>query len=155
MNLYSACIRLTIWNVARARAEVWSISDRNDHENSLSELRDFAKRSFKKLAMDHHPDRGGDKDNFVEIQEAIGIVNEAKSQDFINALDDEKRSSVAYFEPGSEDCRKCARWGDVLGMCITVTCSGFQEPQRKRFANIRGRTQFAAILDDAQPGFAQ
>jgi DnaJ-class molecular chaperone len=155
MNLYSACIRLAVWNVAKARAEVWSISDRDGNEKSLSELRDFAKRSFKKLAMDHHPDRGGDRDNFEEIQEAIDLVKVAEAKDFIDALEDEKKSSVVYFDPGSENCKSCSRWGDVLGMCITVTCSGFQEPQRRRFANIRGQTQFAAFLDDAQTGFAQ
>lgn len=155
MNLYTACIRLAIWNVVKARAEVWSMSGHGDHDQSLSEVKNLAKRSFKKLAMDHHPDRGGDRDNFLEIQAAMEIVKSSKVNDFLNALDDEKRSAVVYFEPGSNNCKSCTRWGDVIGMCITVTCSGFKKPQKRRFANLRGKTQFAVILDDAQHGFAQ
>lgn len=155
MTLYSACIRLGIWSVVKARAGVWSMSGHKDHENSMSEVKDMAKRAFKKLAMDHHPDRGGDRDNFLEIQEAAEIVKSSKLNDFLNALDDEERSSVVYFEPGSENCKSCTRWSDVVGMCITVTCSGFQEPQRRKFVSIRGKTHFAVNLDDAQHGFAQ
>lgn len=156
MNLYNACIRLGIWSMAKARAEVWSMSNnRTVHEESLSELRDLSRRSYRKLAMDHHPDRGGDRDNFIEIQSASELVKDATVRDFVDALDDEQRSSMVYFDPGSEACKKCSRWSDVISSCITATCSGFKEPRRKKFANIRGKTQFAAILDTAYPAFVQ
>jgi len=143
MNLFSACIRLGIWNITKARAEVWSMSNLNTDNKLLSELLDIAKKSFKKLAMDHHPDRGGDNKNFIEIQEAYDIIKNATVGDFINSLDDEKKSSIKYFDPGSDNCKACNRWSNVIDMCITVTCSGFDEPPKRKLFRVKGQTEFA------------
>lgn len=150
MNLYSACIRLGIWNTAKVRAEVWSMSDQPDHKESLSNLQDLARKSYKKLAMDHHPDMGGNRDNFIEIKDASELVQNANESDFVNALGDEQRSLITYFDPGSESCKNCVRWSDIVKSCITVTCSGFKEPRKRKFVNIRGKTRLAVILDTAK-----
>lgn len=135
MNLHRACIRLGIWSIVKARSEVWFSSGSHSSE-SLQELKDLAKRSYRSLSMNHHPDKGGDHDNYLEIQEAFSKVKEATANDFIESLGEEKDSKTEYFEPGSDECKKCGRWSDVVGMCITVTCSGYQTPTKPRFANV-------------------
>jgi len=149
MNLYWACIRIGIWSIVKARAEVWQASGSTSPE-SLQEIKDLAKRSYRSLSMLHHPDKGGDHDNYLEIQSAFDSVKSATVSDFIQALDEEKKSLIKYYEPGSEDCRGCGRWSDIVGMCITVTCSGFQAPGKPRFANILNK--FAVALGPQYSG---
>ena len=51
-----------------------------DHYNTLGVNRDASqddiKRSYKKLAMRHHPDRGGDNDTFAKINEAYNTLKD-------------------------------------------------------------------------------
>ena len=51
-----------------------------DHYNTLGvnrdALQDDIKRSYKKLAMRHHPDRGGDNNTFAKINEAYNTLKD-------------------------------------------------------------------------------
>jgi len=38
------------------------------------------KEAFKKLAMEHHPDKGGDSDEFIKVQQAYEILSDPKSR---------------------------------------------------------------------------
>ena len=146
MNLYEACKNLGIWHIAKARAEVWSIS--NVNEKSLEDLKNWAKTSFKRLAMEHHPDKGDDQNKYLDIQEAFNIIKEATGQAIINALDVEKKEIAEYYKPGTKKCWECTKWSSVICTCLTMRCTGFEAPKRRRFENVRGQTQFAAHFDD-------
>ena len=39
------------------------------------------KKAFHKLARDHHPDRGGDKEKFQEIQQAYEVLSDPQKRD--------------------------------------------------------------------------
>jgi DnaJ-class molecular chaperone len=41
---------------------------------------DEIKKAFRKLAVKHHPDRGGSKEKFQEINEAHGILSDEKKK---------------------------------------------------------------------------
>jgi len=146
MNLYRACKILGVWSIAKARAEVWSIS--NINEESLINLKDCAKTAFKKLAMEHHPDKGGDHDKYIEIQDAFMTIKTATGRAIIDALDIEKTETSVYYRPGDEKCAGCTKWSDVVCSCLTIQCTGFEAPKQRKFGNIRGQTQFAAQIDD-------
>ena len=151
MNLYEACKILGIWHVAKARAEVWSISSAN--EDSLEDLKNLAKTAFKRLAMEHHPDKGGDQNNYLEIQEAFNLIKEVTAQAVIDALDIEKKETAEYYNPGIDKCWGCTKWSSMVHACLTIQCTGFEAPKKRKFGNIRGQTQFAVQIDDG--GFAQ
>lgn len=42
---------------------------------------DQIKKSYRKLALKHHPDRGGDKEKFQEIQEAWEVLGDKEKRD--------------------------------------------------------------------------
>lgn len=51
------------------------------------------KRAYKKLALKHHPDRGGDKEKFQEIQKAYDIlVDHNAREDYNNEISGNKHS---------------------------------------------------------------
>lgn len=146
MNLYKACIRLGIWPTVRSYAEMWSVDSNKNDISILEEVKDLAKRSFRKLSMEHHPDKGGDHNNFLEIQESFNKVKNSTIKCFISALDEELESNINYYEPGSDECKECSRWSSMVGMCITITCSGFQPSAKPKLVNAR-KNKFEAAFD--------
>lgn len=127
MDMYRAAVRLGIWPVIKAKAEVWLATCKPNIE-LLEEIHGLAKQAYHTLSLEHHPDKGGKHDNFVEIQKAYESVHISKVGDIIHALGEERRSQTQYFEPGSDSCKRCERWSSLVGVCITVTCAGFQAP---------------------------
>ncbi len=50
-----------------------------------SATEDEIKRAYRRLASQHHPDKGGDKARFQEVQEAYGVLGDAqKRQEYDN-----------------------------------------------------------------------
>jgi curved DNA-binding protein len=68
---------------------ICAISISMDHYNTLGVSKtatpDEIKKAYRKLAMSHHPDRGGDASNFQKINEAYDILKDpAKRQQYDN-----------------------------------------------------------------------
>lgn len=126
MNLYEACATLGVWHVVKARAEVWSVSP-GDHTTTLDELKSMIKDKFRELAMKLHPDKGGDNDGWVKIQEAHELIKSATVIGLVGALETEQLSGVKYHAPGSEVCNNCSKWSDIVQTCATASCTGFKE----------------------------
>lgn len=130
MNLYEACIALGIWDVVRARAQVWSMVDQVAQE-SVDELQALAKSKFNDLALVHHPDKSGDSQEFMKLRAAAELIKMSSVQQFVDALEEEKRQNLQYFDPGSEECKSCTKW-TLLQTCSTGSCSGFKLLERPR-----------------------
>jgi len=128
MNLYDACAILDLWYAIKARAQMWSIS--NCRPTSLDEVRILVKNRFKELALQHHPDKGGDNSKYLEIQEAYELIKSASVPDFIHALSIEAANNIKYYTPGSQDCANCSKWSDVVCVCVTTTCTGFKQHEK-------------------------
>ena len=148
MNVFDACVRLGIWSQIKVGVEVWAFSKSAYDNAHLLTMKSIAKVAFKDLAMDHHPDRGGDPKIFLDIKSAYDIIIKSEFSDFVIALDNGKKSELVYFKSGSDQCNNCDKWGKLVDTCITMTCSGFEERKKINPIEIRGRTRFAAILDD-------
>jgi len=142
MNLYEACKILSIWPIAKARAEVWSMSHIND--SSLIDLKDRAKTAFRRLALKYHPDKGGNQSKYLEIQEAFNLIKGSTGQSIIEALNIEKNVIAKYCEPGAEECWECVKWSSMIHSCLTIQCTGL-EVLKKKFKNIRGCSFSAAL----------
>lgn len=124
MNLYEACVNLDVWRVVKAYAEVWSIS-KSHNGYSVDNLKSIIKTKFKQLAIQHHPDVGGDNDVYLNIKESYDIIKKSTVNDFISSLNNEK-SNIIYLKSGSCECEKCVKWSNITSMCITSTCTGFK-----------------------------
>jgi len=129
MNLYDACVVLSLWHVVKARAQVWAIST-SDHSIALSDTKVLAKNKFKELALQHHPDKGGQNSAYLEIQEAHELIKSATLSDFINVLGLEPKNDTKFCTPGSMECMACNKWSDVVKICITTTCTGFKQHEK-------------------------
>jgi DnaJ family protein A protein 2 len=50
---------------------------------------DEIKKAFRKLALKHHPDRGGDKDKFQELQTAYEVLTDKDKRDIYDKYGEE------------------------------------------------------------------
>ena len=50
---------------------------------------DEIKKAFRKLALKHHPDRGGDKDKFQELQNAYEVLSDKEKRDVYDKYGEE------------------------------------------------------------------
>jgi len=50
---------------------------------------DEIKKAFRKLALKHHPDRGGDKDKFQELQNAYEVLTDKEKRDIYDKYGEE------------------------------------------------------------------
>ncbi len=56
------------------------------------------KKAFKKLALKHHPDRGGDKEKFQEIQKAYDILSDSvQKEEYDDSLNGRKPNFMDMF----------------------------------------------------------
>jgi len=134
MNLYDACIVLNLWHVVKARAQVWSIST-SDHSMALSDIKDRAKTRFRELALQHHPDRGGDNNKYLEIQEAHELIKSATVSGFIDTLPIEASMGIKYYTPGDMECADCSKWSELIKVCATSSCTGFKHCKQEVSGN--------------------
>lgn len=99
---------------------------------------DEIKRAYRKLASQHHPDKGGDKHKFQEIEQAYRTLSDPQQR----AQYDNPRSQFGGFEfqhsgPGGFDFQSIF---DVFG-------TRFQQPQRAQRAQM---TLWITLHDIAQ-----
>jgi len=133
MNLYRACIILNIWPIAKARSEIWQIS--NSNQSSLNDLKKLAKKNFKKLATQRHPDIGGSSEAYIEIQQAYDTIKSATAVQFIRALKDEIEDSKIYYKSGDKACYDCKRWSDLARSCVMERCVGFELLTKRHYVS--------------------
>jgi DnaJ-class molecular chaperone len=123
-----------------------------DHYQTLGVNRnaspDEIKRAYRKLASQHHPDKGGDKTRFQEIQAAYATLSDPEQR---NQYDNPRPQfhggdpfgGFGGFPPGFEDIFSAMGGGNPF------FGQGFrQQPQRNRILNI----QTAISLEEAFHG---
>ncbi len=108
---------------------------------SQSASKEEIQRAYRKLAMQHHPDRGGDPEAFKQIEEAGRVL-----------LDDEQRA--AYDETGclpgqqSIEDRVRAMLSDVLVFGVTKAGESFKQAWARAERELRSqKEQGEARLD--------
>ena len=81
---------------------------------------DEIKKAFRKLAMKHHPDRGGDEAQFKQIQEAYATLGDSEKRKQYDNPSPFGNSSSGFhqyggFPPGFEDLFRSGQFGDLFG----------------------------------------
>lgn len=61
---------------------------------------DEIKRAHRKLAVQHHPDKGGDAEKFKEIQKAYEILSDDRNRQFYDQTGQESNEAVQDFSDG-------------------------------------------------------
>lgn len=97
---------------------------------SRSEL----KTAHRYLAFQHHPDRGGDRLRFIEIQEAYELLSARTTADDDSILEEDKIDGRVVSELGNKDksktnCRRCEGLGytykrEETGREVCIRCHG-------------------------------
>jgi DnaJ-class molecular chaperone len=100
---------------------------------------DEIKRAYRKLASQHHPDKGGDKARFQEIQSAYDTLNDPQRR---SAFDNPRQQSHFGFQnSGPFDFQSVF---DIFG-------TRFQQPHQQRTQQAR-MSLWITLLDVAQAG---
>ena len=100
---------------------------------------DQIKKAYRKLASQHHPDKGGDTVKFQEIQEAYGVLGD----DVRRAEYDNPRPQFSGF-PGGAGFNMHDMFGQMFGQ-------QFGQPQQSRRNHVR-MTIWVSLQDVAQGG---
>ena len=97
------------------------------------------KKSYKRLAMKHHPDKGGEEEKFKEIQKAYEILSDPqKKQQYDNPNPFENFQSSNPFGQGSP-------FGDIFGDI-------FGQQRRQRQSNLESVGDVTITLAQAYTG---
>ena len=100
---------------------------------------DQIKQAFRRLASQHHPDKGGDTQRFQEVQEAYGVLgDETKRAEY-----DNPRPQFSGFQ-GHGGFNMHDIFGQMFGQ-------QFGQPQQQRRNHVR-MTVWITLLDVAQGG---
>lgn len=76
---------------------------------------DEVKSRYRKLSLDHHPDRGGDMDKFLEVRTAYNVASLYLLTRPCDECEGEGRTVLGYhgFAPVYQACAKCGGAGKV------------------------------------------
>lgn len=113
---------------------------------SKTATQDEIKRAFRKLASQHHPDKGGDTQKFQEVQAAYDVLSDpAKRQEYDNPQPQFQQFGGA--PPGFEDIFNAfggmgSPFGDIFG----------RRPQRPQARNKTLNLHTTIALEDAYLG---
>ena len=103
------------------------------------------KKSYRKLAMKHHPDRGGDAAEFQRIQEAYSVLSDPQKRHEYDNPQPQGFSQHFYSSSGNfEDLIRQFNMGGFGGLG-DIFGSQFRQPRRNRTINL----QTAITLEDA------
>src|SRR3989338_10432422 len=86
---------------------------------------DEIKRAFRKLAQEHHPDKGGDPEKFKEVNEAYQVLSNAEQRqqyDQYGQTFEQARSQGGF--QGFEGFRDFSTWAEASGVNFEDLFSG-------------------------------
>lgn len=102
---------------------------------------DEIKKAYRKLASQHHPDKGGNKEKFQEIQSAYSILSDEQQRAEYDNPQPQWNHNTAGFGGFEDILRNFHGFGDIFGQ----THQRPHQPQRNRTLNL----QTAVTLEDA------
>lgn len=103
---------------------------------------DEIKKAYRKLASQHHPDKGGSKEKFQEIQSAYAALsNEQQRAEYDNPQQSHWSQNSGDFHEFENLFRNFQGFGDIFGNVHQRA----SQPQRNRTLNL----QTAVTLEDA------
>jgi curved DNA-binding protein len=104
---------------------------------------DEIKRAYRKLAMKHHPDRGGDETKFKEINQAYETLsNPAKKAEYDNPAPASNFSFNGHqMPPGFED---------LFSDLFSGRSHGFQQPTKNKTINLQTNISLEQAFNGAE-----
>ncbi len=95
------------------------VEERRDYYMVLGAVaddsRDEIERRYKRLAVEHHPDRGGDEERMKAINEAWGVLKDEATRESYDASRRHRSSSSCDISPEFVPAHSPASQADAIG----------------------------------------
>jgi len=86
------------------------------------------KKAFRRLAVKHHPDKGGDPEEFKRISRAYEVLADARKRAVYDEYGEEVRGWMDSSNPGG----RCATCGGRRGGCSCLSCCSGRDEEPNR-----------------------
>ncbi len=100
---------------------------------SKSSSEEDIKKAYRKAAMKHHPDRGGDEKTFKEIEEAYRVLSDPEKKSMIDKGIDPNANNQRYQSGNFQDMEDIF---SAFGFNFGFNPRGHREPQKNKSLNI-------------------
>ena len=114
---------------------------------------DEIKRAYKRLALQHHPDRGGDQDAFKEISHAHEVLSDDEKRRRYDALGDHGGGNGGGGGDGAAEFAAAFNMQDIFSQMFGSGGHGFQQQRQQQSQGQRTVRALQVDLKDVFTGF--
>jgi molecular chaperone DnaJ len=102
---------------------------------------DEIKKAYRKKALEHHPDKGGDENMFKEAAEAYDVLSDSQKKSNYDNFGSAEGRQQTHFNMNDI----FSQFGDIFGGAFGGGFGGFNQPRQRRGGDLRIKTNVTLV----------